>query len=239
MVFHEPKAVAASNLTNRQIPPSRAIIACPVPNSIFVRSFCARQTPELGGLQRYTIICHGRPPSSWSEAASRLGIGSIVTTGDPAPERPSIIERSGYCSFDEICITTARVTEEANCVKMAYFVSMMNTWNGAQSALAMVTIMGKGDVRKGMGFGLAGMSVSAIMSDIKSTMPIEVDSLRLQAGISQQANQLMDEQTTECRDCFDLDTKKMHAQTNSLSTGATLLTTGGMAGILWLAIMSG
>lgn len=237
-MYQEPQVVAKSNLTGRQASLSRAIISCPVPNTKFLRSFCDPETLVPGTLQRYTVICEEQRPDHWTDAAAQLGVGNIVTTGDRPPPRPHVVQRIGFCRYDEVCIETARFTSEANCVKRAYFKAIMSTWNGAQSAMTMVDTMAEADSRSVFNSGFGGMTASVVMSDVNGTSPVAVDTFKVEAEASENASGI-DEQTTKCRDCVDLETDKLKPQTDSLKTEVRLLTTGAAAGILWLAIMSG
>ena len=238
MVYHDPKVVAGGNLTNRQTPPSRAITTCPVPGTAFLHSYCDPETWAFGTIQRYTIVCEGDIGEWWTETAERFGVGLTATEANRAMRRPSIIQRTAFCRLDEICITTMRHTSEANCVSIVYFNQIMSSWNGAQSALEMVNTMVQGDTRHTLNFDLGGTSASVIMSDTNGTTPIEVDTFDVQAGTSGQAAPA-EKQTTKCRDCIDLETDKFKPSTDFLKTDVRLLHTGALAGILWLAIMSG
>ena len=157
-------------------------------------------------------------------------------TGPPVTNPPTIVTRSAHCEVDEVCITTFRHTQEANCVKSLYFVLMMESWNGVQTAAAIVDTMAAGDTRNSLDLNLSNTSASMVLSDISGTRPIEVDTLRVDAGVGGEADP---RQSKKCRDCIDLETDRFEPDTDFLKTQTRLLTTGAAAGILWLAIMSG
>ena len=224
MLYREPKVMAGSNLTGRQVSLSRAITWCPVPATAFIRSYCDPETWVLGTLQRYTVVCESSP-IIWMD-----------DQGNTATRPGHIVERSAHCEDDEICITTYRRTAEANCVKTIYFTRMMGTWSGVVSPSDLVGTTAEDDTQNALAFDLNDLSASMIVSDRNGSTPIEVDTFQAEAGVS---GDVKSTQVKKCRDCLDLETEKFRPDTDFLKTDVRLLTTGAAVGIFWLAIMSG
>ena len=76
--------------------------------------------------------------------------------------------------------------------------------------------------------------VRAVVSDLEGAAPTELDTLEIEAG-----KQGVEVEKEVCRDCLDLGTGALPQGTDSLKVEARLLTTGAVAGVLWLAVMSG
>ena len=245
----EVSAQNASNgtLSNRQVDGFRYLDECP-PGQGFERSFCTRNK-KAGSMQSYRIECQkfyylwgGRRVSV--EEFHRLF--NEMLTGSYGPDRsglqrqpPSmrynIVPRDRHCPQDHICVDGKRrhklgflgnqgnadgwrdTRQEASCVPTNFFVEYIQ-W-------------GKRDQK---GLNLEGKTASMVASQLNGT-PIEVDTFEADTETANGDTT----QTKRCRDCMELQTDPFRADIESLQFGTRLLTTGAMAGVLWLAIASG
>ncbi len=69
--------------------------------------------------------------------------------------------------------------------------------------------------------------------------PLEVDKFNVEAEVIGNDDIKDSGALDKCRDCMELETQQFKKGTESLKAEARLLTTGVMAGVLWLAVMSG
>lgn len=146
------------------------------------------------------------------------------------PRFPSFIQRVGRCDDDEVCVNGlgrgggSRYGQHsvASCVKTQYFTRMVS--NAGKSAGERHSIV---DLEK--------KRVQMVVSKTDGSTPLEVDTFDVQA-LDAMGNTV---QSKKCRDCKQLKSDPLEPQTDGLKVEATLLTTGAVAGILWLAILSG
>lgn len=82
---------------------------------------------------------------------------------------------------------------------------------------------------------LEGMSASMMLSQRDASTAMEADAFNLNVETNADTNT----QKRLCRDCMELTSDPIGADTDALTVEVTLLTTGAMAGVLWLAIASG
>ena len=78
-----------------------------------------------------------------------------------------------------------------------------------------------------------------LVSKPDQSTPIEVDTFDVEAEVAGNGDTASPGTVDKCRDCMDLETQQFKKGTESLKAGATMLSTGAIAGVLWLAVMSG
>ena len=78
-----------------------------------------------------------------------------------------------------------------------------------------------------------------VMSGVDGATPIEADTFDIMSWIDEVIDPDKSMKENKCRDCMSLKADRLAADTKALKAEATLLTTGAMAGILWLGFMSG
>lgn len=82
---------------------------------------------------------------------------------------------------------------------------------------------------------LEGKRLSMVASKIDERTPLQVDTFGVVSrGVSGKGGGI-----DKCRDCMELETEQFRKGTESLRAEARMLTTGAVAGVLWLALMSG
>ena len=216
---------ANQNLSARQAGMSRPINHCPG-QDMFLRSSCTPKHNKPGSLQSYTLAClhttvviqgieFDGESEDWPIFASR--------TGAVPEHQHRVRRRDGHCNEDEICVQGLGVARSstgrrmASCVRTEFFVKYIKWGENEQSV------------------DLAGKMASMVMSQSDGTTPVEVDTFEADGQTSGSGPA----QTSQCRDCMELKTDKFGANTESLNLQTRLLTVGGMAGVLWLAIASG
>lgn len=86
----------------------------------------------------------------------------------------------------------------------------------------------------GATFSLGGITMYTAVSEEDQCTPLPLDKLNV-AALAGNTNV----QNKTCVDCVDMSTDRFGPKTDSLKVQATLLTTGAMAGILWLGFLSG
>ena len=100
-----------------------------------------------------------------------------------------------------------------------------------------------GNSNSNSGSGKSGTSTSATfaISETDGETPLAVDTLKFMSwsGADRQAGDADTVQHHQCRGCTDLEVAKVPPDTDGLELDATLLTAGGVAGIMWIALMSG
>ena len=147
------------------------------------------------------------------------------------------MRRDGHCSSDEVCINGGSLAEGgfedhvglkyAYCVKRIAFYSV-----SAKSPLGLKLN------KQNLVNDLEGKRLSMIVSKKDMSTPLEMDTLNVEvegAGSGSGEAGGID----KCRDCMDLETEQFRKGTDSLKAQARMLTTGAVAGVLWLALMSG
>ena len=151
-------------------------------------------------------------------------------TGQHYATFPVLKTRTGHCNNDEICVdglgrgggSRYGPHSVASCVSTQYFVRMIRN-------------AGKPTGERQPLLDLGGKQARMVASKADGTTPLEVDTFGVVAvdamGEAVQSN--------KCRDCMELKTDKFEPKTDGLKAQATLLTTGAVAGILWLAVLSG
>ena len=152
------------------------------------------------------------------------------TTGQYYPTFPALVRRSGHCDRDEICVdglgrgggSQYGQHSVATCVKTDYFTRMArNAGKPAEQRERLVD--------------LGGTKARMVVSKADGSTPLEVDTFDVEA-VDAMGNTV---QSKKCRDCMELKTDTFGPTTDGLKAGVTLLTTGGMTGILWFAVLSG
>ena len=142
------------------------------------------------------------------------------------PTFPAPIRRSGRCNGDEICVNGLDrqhgQRSPASCVRTDYFTRMISNSGKPAGERAPLS-------------DLEGKRAQMVVSKLDGTTPLEVDRFDVKT-FNATGNTV---QTKECHDCLQLKTDTFGPDTNSLKAEATMLTTGAVAGILWLAVMSG
>ena len=223
MLYAPPATTSNNSLSNRRAILPRPINFCRA--GTFVMSFCTPQDNKAGSLQSYTVVCGtyeiGMPENSSSEYDI-----------DDAPSiHWSHRFRSGHCAADEICVDgfgeqefaephqgLGSRTAMASCVRTEYFIKYINWGKHEQENLA-----------------LEGTSANIVASQLDLQTPMEVDTFKIDADISNHTSGT----EKKCRDCMKLRTERFGPDTEGLKIETTLLSAGAMAGILWIALLSG
>ena len=212
-----------NSLSNRQVSYSRSIHTCTI-GGIFMESFCTPQDNKTGSLQSYTVVCHHIAPAPDPEDFPDALLGDYAPISFIPNQQIVSRRRDGHCAEGEICVPGIGAGKSrsgrrmASCVRSEYFIKYIN-W---------------GDNHEG-GMALEGMAASLVASQLDGKTPFEVDSFEVDTETTADSSG----QKKKCRDCVELETDKFEATTEGLKIQTTLLTTGAMAGVLWLAIMSG
>ena len=194
---------------------AQLVNACPV-NETFVSSHC---DPESGGeisMQKYIYTCR-RTDNTYS-----------AITGNVIGSRPVYRIRDGHCEDDEICVTSHAPRLIASCVKVWLFDDFHIDKDGH------VRPMLGGEI-----FSLDNLMVYAAVSESNARKAVELSSLGVDAWNTGETVDNKAVQSEKCRNCMEVSTDTLEPKTDSLRVEATLMTTGAMAGILWLGLMSG
>ena len=216
-------SITNHSLSNRQASHHRGLFTCS-DGGIFFESFCTPEDNEPGSLKSYTIICHHLvlATNTWGFPDMLLGeyepIGYIPNqTIEPRP-------RGGHCADNEICVDGLGARKSTSGRRMASCVS-------TDSFIKLIK-WGDNDERT---LSLEGRKASMVASGLDESTPLEVDTFEVDTETTASSNN----QNSKCRDCVRLETDEFEATTEGLKVQTTLLTTGAVAGVLWLAIMSG
>ena len=219
MLYHPQAALDLNHsLSGRSAPRSRPLTECPT--GIFHESFCTPENNKAGSLQSYRIICHVVVPMTYTAGDTANALLTGFIPDQTVKSRP----RNGHCAENEICVpgrgaaTSRSGRLVASCVSTQLFVEYASWDNQGQQ-----------------GLDLGGMSASMVLSQLDGSTPKEVDAFQID-GAANTGNHL---QKKSCRDCMELTSGEFGSGTESLDVEATLLTTGALAGLLWLAITSG
>lgn len=226
MLYH-PQATLITNdsLSPRQASLSRLLNDCPT--GTFHESFCTPEHNKAGSLQSYRIICNVVVPVAMTNAVTT----SALLSGFIPDQTVRSHARDGHCADHEICVpgpepTRAKPSRRiAKCVSTQSFVNLINWANNNNDQQLLQP-----------GLNFEGMSVSTVLSLQDETTPTEVDAFQIEAQSIAGAPHV---QKKSCRDCMELTSDQLGSGTGGLKVKATLLTTGGMAGLLWLAVLSG
>ena len=232
MVFQEPDATVAANLTTRNaLYYSRPMNDCHGfgGNTFFISSEC---TPEAGrprSMQAYRVVCH----RVFEEVDFFTGEYDGAFTQVP-------VFKHGHCRDDEICVSglgaekAASGHRIASCVKLEFFIHMAkNVLDGANKTKLKTSLEGRTAsmmISKPDGNTAIEVDTFAVNPIIATDYVNDPDAEGLTAVHSRQA---------KCRDCVELETQQFEKGTEGLRAQATLLTTGAAAGIMWLALLSG
>ena len=237
MLYEEPTPTASKNLSARDIPMySRPINTCHGHGgvNVFISSTCIPEAGKPGSLQAYRTICHRIVESYDPWTGDRDGPFAAGTAEYPT-------YRDGHCRNDEICVNGLGPEKSrsghrvASCVSTEYFVQMIEFGTHGNT--------NKSRVRTAE---LQGRMMSMVFSEVDGNTPLEADTLSAKAifasdhlGSDGEGAAFHDSLPAKCRDCMELETQQFEKGTEGLKTTAKLLTTGGAAGILWLALVSG
>ena len=86
---------------------------------------------------------------------------------------------------------------------------------------------------------LEGKRLSMVASKPDQSTPMEVDTFNVEADVADNGDTKDPGPGDSCRDCMELESQQFKKGTKGLKAEARMLTTGAVAGVLWLAIMSG
>ena len=246
MVFSSklPSNSSGNGLEDRQLSKITYINDC-LPWDAFKESRCTPLPNKLGSLQSWTKTCYKFVTHHDSQ-------------GIPSGSSLHQYRREGYCATDEICVNTygsplagKRGPLIAMCIaKSDYHPPLDRQKSGLKRLLDAVleTIrvppspkqpkIDSSDSSGGSGRS-SGATVS--MSQADGQTPIEADTLKLATwnGADGQEIEPGALQSHKCRDCTDLEVANLASDSDHLKLEARMLTTGAMAGILWIALMSG
>ena len=204
-----------NNLNDRQVGTDivRPINTCPS-NETFIESKCTPQDDKESSLQAYSYTCR-KVVEHWS-----------VMTGEYLGRRPAYRTRQGHCEPIEMCVDGFAPNSIASCVHTSLFDDYMIDKDGQIKGMLSGKIF---DVE----------TAYAVVSKMDKSTPMGVDSLRIGAWMESSVLAKGSVQSKKCRNCVELETDKLRPDTDSLKVEATLLSTGAVAGILWLALSSG
>ena len=223
MLYAPPTTTSNNSLSNRQLILPRPVNFCRA--GTFVMSFCTPQDHKAGSLQSYTTVC----------GTYEIGMQENSRSNYDIDDAPSIHWshnfRSGHCAADEICVDgfgeqefgepqsgSGSRTAMASCVRTEYFIKYINWGKNEQGDLA-----------------LEGTSANLVASQLDLQTPMEVDTFKIDADISNHTSGT----EKKFRDCMKLRTDRFGPDTEGLKIETTLLSAGAMAGILWIALLSG
>ena len=143
------------------------------------------------------------------------------------------VRRDNYCSSDEICINGANPGYDYAGLKYAYCVKRQ-----AFQAIPAKPPLGLNLNKNKLKEEFNGKRLSMVVSKDDMSTPLEMDTLNVEAEV-------MGSESGEtggidkCRDCIELETEQFRKGTESLKAQARMLTTGAVAGVLWMALLSG
>ena len=218
-----------------------------LPFDAFKESRCTPRPQIPGSLQ------------SWSKTCYKF-VTHYDDQGIPSGSSLHEYRRDGYCRIEEICVNSfatpiagKRGQQVAMCIAQSDFLPPFDrSKNGIQRFLdAMLgAVRGsistpkqpKTDGRESSGGSRETSSGATIsVSQVDGQTPINADTLNLAAwnGDRGQVEEAGAPQSHKCRDCTDLEVARLASDTNHLKLEARMLMTGTMAGILWIAILSG
>ena len=205
----------------------RPIIYCEKPGTTFQTSECNPTDQQQGGVQTYTIVCR-RDQHIFDPYTAKF----LYT--QPYPER-----RSGRCENTEVCMNGQSPSNgelNGNGIKYAYCVQ--------KSAFLKYAAASRGPLglkldKMSMVKELEGKRMSMFVSKPDQSTPLEVDRFDVEAEVADDGNGKDPGAGDRCRDCMELETQQFKQGTESLKAEARMLTTGAIAGVLWLAIVSG
>ena len=245
MVFSgtRPSNSSAAGLHDRQLSKVTYINDC-LPFDAFKESRCTPQFDTPGSLQTWIKTCYRFATQYDSQ---EIPSGSSMTQ----------YRRGGHCAFEEVCVNTFGSTVAgkqgpliAMCVAKSDFFPLDRQKSGLKRLLDAVLEAMKGpsspkqakvDGTDSSGGSGRSSSATVSVSQVDGQTPIEADTLKLAAwnGADGQAQEAGPLQSHKCRDCTDLEVAKIAPDTDHLKLEAKMLTAGAMAGILWIAVMSG
>ena len=213
MVYQDQSPPAGNDTHNdRRTVNIRLIDNCLIENSYFRSSHCTPEDGKALGMQSWEISCH---------------LPHTIT--HPLTGQPTSVwvgaTRSGHCEDREICVDAPGLNayrqsaNVARCVSQEDYVFVNRSTSGTGSHPVV---------------SFAGKRATMMLSESDGKIPREVDMFVIKAEAVGSV-----EQKKRCRDCIELQTDTLAPNIQLLKTETRLLTTGAVAGILWLALMSG
>ena len=171
-------------------------------------------------MQRYTVFCREilQPPNGYRPGQP--------THDDVAPQIPQTHGEAGSCDDDEICVNglyrRTGYSAVARCVKQEDFRILADD---------------SGDSNVQLGNRMA----SVVLSREDASRPLGAGSMGAAYAESGQVltREEMELQSQTCQDCFELNTPRLAEETDKLKVEASLVTAGAVAGVVWLAVLSG
>lgn len=207
-----------NSFADRRTIVSRPMNDCETPNAYFQSSHC---TPRRGGLRRWRIHCHLPYDISHPETHEYLSRAHVAAS------------KPGTCREDENCVDTRDTNSFGETVNVATCVNQEDYVLVSQEDY----VLAEGDaenVRTRPAIPLGRTRAGLVFSNTDRKTPFAVDMLDVKAGT---AGNMVQDKT--CRDCMGLHSDVLEPNTELLRAETTLLTTGAVAGILWLTLVSG
>ena len=189
------------------------IDSCPG-NETFIESHCTPRDNEEASLQAYGFTCR-QIVNHWR-----------AITGEYLGMVPAYRTRNGHCKPMEVCVDGFASKRIASCVHNSLFDDYMIDKDGNIKGMLSGEIF---DVSKAY----------AVLSKKDLSTPMETDSMGIGSWVASSSLAKGSVQTKTCRDCVELETDTLQPTPDSFKLEATLLSTGAMAGILWLFLASG
>ena len=191
----------------------RLIMEC-YGNETFIESHCTPNDDEDAVLGAYVYTCR-KIVDHWR-----------ATTGEYLGQIPAYQTRSGRCEPNEICVDGFGDKQIASCVHSSLFDDYTIDKDG------MIKGMLQGEV-----FDVA--KAWAAVTDKAQTKTLSSKRLGIGAWNSASMNGRGRVKRKGCRECVELETDVLPPDVDSLRVESTLMSTGAIAGILWLALGSG
>ncbi len=217
-----------------------------LPVDAFKESKCDVWRNRIGSLQAWTKTCY-RFVTHYDEAG--IPSGSSLRT----------YFRDGHCAMDEICVNSfgvplggKRGPQIATCIARSEFgPSLDRPKSGLKRILDAVldSIRSAGsppkqakvDSSESGGESGKGSSAAITMSTADGQTPLEAKTIQFSAwnDADGQTGVAEKQHGKKCRMCSDLEMAKVGSDSDHLELEASLLTAGTIAGIMWIAVMSG
>ena len=240
-----PGNASSSGLQDRQLGRVRYINECPQWDS-FKESKCDVWRNRIGSLQSWTKTC--------LRFSTQYGQDGVPISSSLQP-----IYRDGHCEIDEVCVNSfgpllggKKRPTIATCIAKSEFGPTFDRQKtGLKRILDAVldSIRGTGSPPKQSKVdssgspGESGRSSSAAFTVSKADgqTPIEAKTLEFTAwnNADGQSGEAEKQRNKKCRMCSDLEVAKVGSNPDHLDLEVSLLTAGTVAGVLWIAVMSG
>ena len=205
-----------NNLNNRQTQTLTQVIRlineC-YSNETFVESHCTPDEDEDAALGAYVYTCR-KVVEHWRATGEYMGFA------------PAYQSRHGRCEPNEVCVEGFGTQQIASCVHTSLFDDYTIDKNGRIRGMLNGEVF---DVAKAW----------AVISKTDQSTAMTSKRMGIATWNSAALGGRGTVQSKRCRNCADLETDVLAPDMDSLRLEATLMSTGAVAGILWLAMGAG